>query len=168
MKKPEKIRNRKLGVIVPDESIVIEEYYRYYAANSARWEKAFAFLKETDLTAINVGKYELDGENLFASVSEYTTKNEEDTHPEAHRRYADIQYVIAGREKMGIAPLSKTEVVIPYNESKDICFVKAEKLTYHVADSKAYFVFFPEDAHEPGLKINENAQVKKVVIKVKI
>jgi len=168
MKKPEKIRSRHQGVIEPDESIVMEEYYRYYAANPARWEKAFAFLRDTDLGKIETGKHELDGENLFASVSEYTTKNEEDAKLEAHRKYADIQYIITGEENMGLVPLTEAELVTPYDDARDICFLKAENLTYHHATSKVYFIFFPEDAHQPGLKVKDNAMVKKVVLKVRI
>ena len=168
MKKPEKIRNRHQGVIEPDESIVMEEYYRYYAADPSRWEKAFDFLRDTDMEKIETGKYELDGENLYASVSEYNTKNEEDARLEAHRKYADIQYIISGEEKMGLVPLTKTEVVTPYDDAKDVCFLKAGKLTYHHATPKVYFIFFPEDAHKPSIKVKDNAPVKKVVLKVRI
>jgi YhcH/YjgK/YiaL family protein len=168
MKKPEKIRNHKQGVIEPDDSIVIEEFYRYYAANPARWEKAFIFLKETDFQKIENGKYELEGKDLYASVSEYNTKNEEDARLEAHRVYADIQYIISGEEKMGIVPFSKAEVITPYDEAKDVCFLKADKLNYRIATPKEYFVFFPEDAHKPSIKVDNNAPVKKVVLKVKL
>jgi YhcH/YjgK/YiaL family protein len=168
MKKPEKIRNHRQGIIEPDESIVIEEYYRYLAANPARWEKAFKFLKETDLQKIEKGKYELEGENLYATVSEYNTKNEEDAKLEAHRKYADIQYIISGKEKMGFVPLTKTTVVTPYDETKDVCFLKADQITWHIATPKVYFIFFPEDAHRPSVKVDENAPVRKVVLKVKL
>jgi YhcH/YjgK/YiaL family protein len=168
MKKPEKIRNHKQGVIVPDDSINIEAYYRYYAANPERWEIAYKFMKETDLKNIDKGKYELDGNNLYASVSEYTTKNEEDARFEAHHVYADIQYIITGEEQMGIVPLDKTEVVTPYDSEKDVCFLKSPVNNYHLATPATYFIFFPEDAHRPGVKVGNNAPVKKVVLKVKL
>jgi YhcH/YjgK/YiaL family protein len=168
MKKPEKIRSHSQGLIEPDDSIIIEEYYRYYAANPDRWEKAFKFLRDTDLKNIEKGKYEIDGEDLYASVSEYTTKNEEDAKLEAHRKYADIQYIISGEEKMGLVPLTKTEVVTPYDDVKDVCFLKAGKLSYHIATPKVYFVFFPEDAHKPSIKVTDNEPVKKVVLKVRL
>ncbi|MFA5820146.1 MAG: YhcH/YjgK/YiaL family protein, partial [Bacteroidales bacterium] len=31
-----------------------------------------------------------------------------------------------------------------------------------------FFIFFPSDAHRPGLKVGENSQVRKVVVKVKV
>ena len=91
--------------VTPDASINKREFAVYYFRNTARWEKAFKFLKNNDLAKLELKRYDIDGDDLFATVSEYMSKNEETTKFEAHRKYIDIQYVISGKEIMNIAPL---------------------------------------------------------------
>jgi len=163
-----KITDRFSGSIIPDESINAEEFILRYELNPERWDKAFAFLRDTDLKNLAKGRHELEGNDLYASVDEYLTKNEEDARYESHLRYADIQYVISGEEKIGLLPLEKMQVTIPYDEEKDICFLTSAENNFHTASPDRYFIFFPEDAHRPCVKISENSMVKKIVIKVRL
>jgi YhcH/YjgK/YiaL family protein len=159
----------KLGWdISPDQSINNKELAIKYFENRERWEKAFNFLKTNNLEKISVGRFELDGSNLFVNVDEYTTKNEEDSRFEAHKEYIDIQYLVYGEEKIGITPLINTKEIIPYDSIKDITFLYAEQNNYHVALPDRFFIFFPEDAHRPCVKTGENSKVRKIVIKIKI
>jgi len=159
----------KLGWdISPDQSINKKELAIKYFENRERWEKAFNYLKTNNLEKISVGRYELDGANIFVIVDEYTTKDEEETRFEAHKEYIDIQYLVYGEEKIGIIPLINTKEIIPYDSIKDITFLYSEQNNYHVALPDRFFVFFPEDAHRPCVKTNENSKVRKVVIKIKI
>jgi YhcH/YjgK/YiaL family protein len=106
---------------------------------------------------------------LYAPVSEYLTKNEEDVMFEAHQKYIDIQYVISGVELMGVAPIEqKKEVLVPYDPTKDVEFLTVTKGTNFKATPGRFFMFFPSDAHRPGLKDVENSQIRKVVVKVKV
>ena len=63
--------------------------------------KGLRFLKETDLAALPVGRYEIDGDAVFALVQEYETHLPEECRWEAHYTYTDIQYIVEGSEKMG-------------------------------------------------------------------
>jgi YhcH/YjgK/YiaL family protein len=162
------ISNRFTGKIKPDDSVSEQEFIQQYEAHSERWEKAFAFIRDTDLKSIAKGRHELEGNDLYASIDEYTTKNEEDARFEAHRKYADIQYVISGEEIIGILPLDKTEMTTPYNAEKDICFLKSSMNHYRHATPDRYFIFFPHDAHRPCVKKDDNTPVRKVVVKVKL
>jgi YhcH/YjgK/YiaL family protein len=155
--------------VTPDESINKKEFAVSYFKNKERWDKAFEYLKTTDLKNLEVKRHDIDGDNLFALVSEYTTKNEEDAKFEAHRKYADIQYVISGSEQMSIAPVSKMgEVLTPYDDTKDLEFMTVTESSHYVATPERFFLFFPSDLHRPSVKVGENAQVKKVVVKVKL
>jgi YhcH/YjgK/YiaL family protein len=155
--------------VTPDKSINRKEFAISYYKNKDRWDKAFTFLKSTDLKNIEVKRHDIDGNNVYALVSQYLTKNEEDAKYEAHRNYADIQYVITGTEQMGIAPMSELgEVTTAYNAANDIEFMTVKKGTQYTATPEKVFFFFPSDIHRPSVKIGENAQVKKVVIKVKL
>ena len=153
----------------PDASINKKELAVSYFKNRERWDKAFAFLKDNDLKTLEAKRYDIDGDNLFATISEYVTKNEEDAKFEAHRKYIDIQYVITGAEQMSISPKSEiNEVLEPYDATKDIEFMTVNQTSSYEATPDKFFIFFPSDIHRPSVKIGENQPVRKVVIKVRI
>lgn len=152
----------------PDESINQRAFARLYFQNHERWDKAFQFLSEQNLSELAPGRYELEGADLFVNVDEYITRNEEDVLFEAHKKYADIQVVVSGKEKIGILPLERTTTEILYNEEKDIMFLTANTENYRIAESGKFFLFFPDDAHRPKVKVAENIPVRKVVVKVRL
>ena len=154
--------------ISPDESINKLELATQFFKNRKLWEKAFNFLRTTNLEKIEKGRYELNGKELYVIVDEYITKNEQDTNFEAHRRYADIQYLVLGKEKIGITDVKNSLEITPYDNLKDIIFLTAEQNNYRIASSDRFFVFFPEDAHRPCVKVDENIKIRKVVVKVKV
>ena len=153
---------------MPDESVNQKEFALLYDENQERWDKAFQFLSEQNLAELAKGKYELEGADLFVNVDEYITRNEEDVLFEAHKKYADIQVLVSGEEKIGVLPLDATTVTIPYDEEKDIMFLTAESENYRLAVPGRFFLFFQQDAHRPKLKSAENIPVRKVVVKVRI
>jgi YhcH/YjgK/YiaL family protein len=155
--------------VKPDQSINRKEFAISYYRHRERWDKAFNFLKSNNLQELELKRYDIDDDNLYAPVSEYITKNEEDARYEAHKKYIDIQYVVSGKELIGVAPLSqKKDVLEPYDATKDIEFFTVNSGENRPALPDRFFIFFPEDAHKPGLKDGENSPVRKIVIKVKI
>ena len=155
--------------ITPDASINKREFAVSYFKNKERWEKAFKFLINSDLLNLEPKRYDIDGDNLYATISEYNTKNEETTKFEAHRKYIDIQYVIKGKEIMNLSPRGMVkDVVTPYDSAKDLEFMNVDKVVNHTATPSNFFIFFPTDAHRPGIKDGVSAPVRKIVIKVKV
>ncbi len=117
---------------------------------------------------LEVKKHEIDGESLYASVMEYNSKNEADARYESHKKYIDIQYVLSGKELMGITPITDVkEMLQTYNDSTDIQFFTVNNITNRKAEPGTFFIFFPSDAHRPGLKDGDNIPIKKIVVKVK-
>lgn len=159
----------KSGWEIPaDESVNQKEMAKQFFRNPERWQKAFSFLKSEGLSSLTTGRYELEGSDLIAIIDEYTTKDEQTARFEAHRKYADIQYVISGEERIGITLLNNTKVTVPFDEEKDIVFLDASEFEYKDANPARLFVFFPEDAHCPGVKNLKNSIVRKVVVKVRM
>jgi biofilm protein TabA len=155
--------------VKPDGSVNRRELAISYFKNKERWDKAFTFLKTNDLSKLEIKRYDIDGDNLYAPVSEYLTKNVGDAKYEAHRKYIDIQYVIQGIEQMSIAPVSmKDQVISPYDAAKDVEFMTVKQSAEYNATPSNFFIFFPSDIHRPGVKVGENTHVKKIVIKVKV
>ena len=153
----------------PDQSINRKAFAVSYFKNRERWDKAFGFLKTSYLQDLELKRYDIDGDNLYALVSEYLTRNEEDAIYEAHRKYIDIQYIINGKELMGVAPMSqKKDILAPYDPERDVEFLTVTSGENQMALPGRFFIFFPEDAHRPALKDGENSPVRKIVVKVKV
>ncbi len=138
---------------------------------SSRLQKALAYLTTTQLDTLPEGRYEIEGDKVYALVQAYQTLPvDENAKFEAHRKYIDVQYIVSGVEAMGWALLENMKVNKEYNPEKDIvlgtCPPALATLTRVDAGSAA--IFFPEDAHAPKLACGEPAPVRKVVVKVAI
>ena len=138
-----------------------------YSCISENLKKGFDFLKNTNLPALEIGKYEIDGKNVFALVSEYDSKAHQDCRLEAHQVYADIQYIVSGREAIGFASLNGQTVTAEYLPEKDIVFFSGETIQM-IVEAGMFAVFYPQDVHRPCMQIDGPEKVKKVVVKVRI
>jgi len=138
-----------------------------YESLSERFAKAFAYLRSGRPASDPVGSYELDGPDLFVNVEQYVSKPLQLGQYEAHKKYIDIQFVVAGSEQMGYAPLGTVEETEPYNAGRDVAFYQGSGSILRVPDG-SFVVFFPGDAHMPCIAEGEPAQVRKVVVKVRI
>ena len=135
-----------------------------YINISENLKKGFEWIENNDLKTLPDGRYEIT-DNIYANVQTYMTKD--DAPYEAHRDYADIQYMIKGEENCGVCNYADCSVNEKYNKEKDIEFLSCDKNEelYNLKEEN-FFVFFPNDAHKPALKVNQNAEVKKVIVKV--
>jgi YhcH/YjgK/YiaL family protein len=138
-----------------------------YSCISENLKKGFEFLKNTNLSALETGRVEIDGKNVFALVSEYDSKAHQDCRLEAHQTYADIQYIVSGREAIGFVTLNNQDVTADYNPEKDIVFFNGVTSPL-ILEAGMFAVFFPQDLHRPCMQIDGPEKVKKVVIKVQV
>ena len=152
--------------LTPHKSINRQEFARQYQLNQTYWDKAFAFLKEHDLQTITKGKYPIDGDNVYASVTEDPSKDFDKTNWESHRKYIDLQCIITGNEKMGVWPVMKATVTKEYDDKKDVANYSAEG-KFYTGTPGTFFIFFPSDAHRPNITPGGNQIVKKIVIKIR-
>jgi biofilm protein TabA len=152
------------GVILsPHLSVNKAAFYEAYHANKKLWDAAFDFMKTHDLVNIATGKYAIMGDTVFASITEDPSKKMEDAKWESHKKYIDLQYIIKGKEIIGVADASKATVTKPY--TPDAMNYIADG-TYYTTDSGTFFLFFPNDAHRPVIKADGYDVVKKIVIKI--
>jgi len=152
--------------LMPYGDINQAELESQYKKNKVWWDKAFAYLKKTDLEKLAPGKYPIDGDSVFASVTEGPGKPYEQTTWESHRKMIDVQYIVKGKEKIGVADLSKATVTKPYDPAKDVAnYIAAGK--FYVAEPGTMYIFFPTDVHRPSIKVDGYDVVKKVVIKIR-
>lgn len=141
-----------------------------YANLGPEFAKGFAFLRQFDGSQA-MGRHEIDGDRVFALVQNYTTKPIESALYEAHRRYSDIQFVFNGRETILWAPLATmSDQTMAYDDAKDAALWKCNPPDSTLLRLSAghVAVFFPQDAHAPGMEWNGPCEVVKVVVKVQV
>lgn len=143
------------------------EFKQQYEASRSTWDKVFEFLADSNkLKSLAPGMYPIDGKNAYASITYAPSKTFEASKWESHRKYIDLQYVITGAEKIGKAPLASVTVTEPYNEEKDVAHYSGEG-TYYIATPEVFYLFFPDEAHRPNIKVDGYDTVKKMVVKIK-
>ena len=138
---------------------------KYYAMHDG-FKLGFDFIEKAISENLAIGKYEIDGKRVWASVQEYLSKDE--AKAEAHRKYIDIQYIVCGREQMKCACIDTCQTKVEYNEEKDVEFFEPASSVTMVCEKGDFAIFYPNDVHTPSLKITENEQVKKIVVKVQL
>jgi biofilm protein TabA len=133
------------------------------------FEKAFAFIQDTDLNAITPGVTIVEEGNIRAicaeqyGVTEATSVNEF----ECHNQHIDIQLCIKGKERFGWRPRATcTEPKGSYDLEKDVLLYNDKPTTFFELTAGQFVILFPEDVHAPLIAVN-NEPIKKLVIKVR-
>ncbi len=126
--------------------------------------KAFAFLREQDLANLPLGRYELD-ENAYVNVVEIECADG-NVVLEAHEKYIDLQYLIAGEETYYTARLRDCAVKQAYDADKDYALYTAQNPIVSKIKAGEMMIFFPDDAHAPSHGV-QGARIKKAIVKIK-
>jgi biofilm protein TabA len=135
-----------------------------YAALGPRIAQGFRFLAESDLAGLSPGRHEIDGKRIFALVSEYVPKPFAECRWEAHRHYIDLQYMVSGVERMGVAPASHMRET-SYQVDRDLAWLEGtgDLLTFGAGQ---FMILWPGDAHMPGVEAGVSGPARKVVVKI--
>jgi biofilm protein TabA len=113
-----------------------------------------------------VGRVEIEGDGLFCMVQEYTTTPAPERKFESHRRYADIQAVLVGRESIYYSPLAQLQVTEAYEAERDCAIYTGADIQPVYLEPGNYAVFWPQDGHKPGCNWHGPEFVRKAVIKI--
>ena len=139
-----------------------EDYYDMHPA----FEKAFAFLRQNGLAELPAVRHEIDGDRLFCMISKGPGRSRAEAKLEAHRKYVDIQYVIAGTDEMGFKPTADCKLTdTSYDADKDIEFFKDQPDSWTEVPAGSFVIFFPQDAHAP---LVSSGEIHKVVLKIAV
>ncbi len=142
------------------------EHSNRYCDMHPAFAQAFAFLKRSDLAELSADRHDIDGDRLFCSISKGPGRPRTEANLEAHRKYIDIQYVIAGPEEFGWKPTADCHVVhTPYDAEKDIGFFKDQPDSWNKVPAGSFVIFFPQDAHAP---LVSDGEIHKVVLKIAV
>lgn len=115
------------------------------------------------------GRYDIDGDNIYALVQSYDTVVAAEKKFEAHRMYLDLQFVAEGHEVIHHSPLAELQPETEYDDQKDYQLYGDPTVSTPVNMSPGRFaIFFPCDGHKPGCVNGGPSQMKKVVVKIKV
>lgn len=131
------------------------------------FEKAFAYIRQTDLAGAADGKIDV-GDGLKAIFSNAPGKTRETSVAkfECHNKNIDIQVCIKGVETIGWKP--RENCATPngeYNDEKDVLFFADKPDMFFQLTNGQFAIFFPEDVHAPMIG---EGDIKKLVMKVRI
>lgn len=130
------------------------------------FKQAFDFLKNSDLSAMPLGKVEIAGDDLFALISDSRLKAVQEAKLEVHNKYLDIQMPLSGSETMGWKSRVLLEKSLEaFDTERDIQFFEDSISTFFNLEPYNFVIFFPQDGHAPCIG---EGSVKKVVIKIKL
>ena len=129
-------------------------------------DDAISYVLNTDLLALELGRYELS-KDIIVNRQQYYGKT--DTFAESHKDYIDLQIVLKGKEKMGYADISNTTLTVmeDYNQEIDLAKYYVNDECFYEMSAESFALIFPEDIHRPGMKIDDEL-IEKVVVKIKV
>ena len=150
-------------------SASLDKYSRYFSL-APGLDKAFQYLEKVAANPPADGRYPIDSDRVYAIVASYKTLPRAQKILEGHYNYLDVQYLAEGRpEAIYYGDAEKAPVAEDYDPARDfIKYAPEAALSMLVLRKGDFAIFFPEDAHMPGVLFGEEAEVKKIVVKVRL
>lgn len=151
------------GVMITDRLENADKYVQDHPA----FARAFAFLRQEGLAALAPGRHEIDGDRLFCMIMEGPGKGRGgEKRLEAHRKYIDIQYVMAGTDDMGWKPVAQClQPAGDFDLQQDIGFFHDAVGHWQQVPAGSFAIFYPGDAHAP---MGGEGTIRKAVVKVAV
>ncbi len=136
-----------------------------YESVNPLFAKVIEFLKNNDLKAMEPGKYEIEGKDLFLNLTVAKGKTPDQAVLETHDKMIDIQIPISDAETFGYTPRENLPAAA-YNAEKDITKIpELAAESYITCQPGMMAIFFPQDGHAPC--ITGAPEIKKAIFKVK-
>ena len=118
-------------------------------------DKAIDFIEDNDVSALPLGRTEIDGDDVYVTVMEAEPTPGEGRAFETHSRYMDLQ--------MALGDVEEAE---PYDEEKDFALWNGAASAALVLGEGRFAVFMVEEPHKPAIKAQGCDKVKKAVFKI--
>lgn len=134
--------------------------------NNPYYAKAIEYIRTHDLNALENGRHELDGDNLFVNIVDGKMRPVQEARLEVHDVYIDVQVPLSKGETYGVKPRSEcTSPDGEMNLSDDIMFFDDPIEETVSAEAGDIVTFAPDMAHAP--LIGEGV-IHKAIFKVKV
>ena len=143
-----------------------------YSQPETPLRRALEYLAGEDLLALEPGRVDIEGDDIYAMRQRYTTRPADGALYEAHRLYLDVHLVLAGTETIYWAPTGTLQVAEAYAEESDSEMLRdadsgSARGAVHLTAGN-FVIVYPDDAHIPCCEWKSPAEVEKVVVKVRL
>lgn len=110
---------------------------------------------------------ELKGQDVRAFFNAYRTVPETECFFEAHKKFADIQIMRSGQERIAVSSVDALTVTKSLPENDFQALEGPEELSV-ILKPDSFLVVFPGDAHKLKIMVGKPEDVTKTVFKVKM
>jgi YhcH/YjgK/YiaL family protein len=142
------------------------ENLKNYASLNPLFPKVVEFLQQNDLNALEPGKHEIEGKDLFVNIQMAKGRTPAEAVIETHNKMIDIQIPLSDIETFGYTQRDQLPEA-EYNAEKDISKIPDLPADSYITCTPGMFViFFPQDGHAPC--ITGSTEIKKAIFKVKV
>lgn len=126
----------------------------------------FKEIKNIDFFHLEPGKYDLKDGNFFIIEK---SNLQSSMSFEAHKEYLDIHLPLKIAEKIAFSLQPFERITEAYDIKKDIMFGKVKSNYYQLIVNPGEFIlFWPQEIHAPKIQVDEKAEQKRAIIKIKI
>jgi biofilm protein TabA len=152
---------------------------RAQLAHDPRFKAAFDYVAEAlhpasavraRIGAVAVGatdRHELAG-GAFALEQAYLSKPRAEAFLESHRKYIDVQVVVAGEEIQEVVDIARMTVKAPYDPERDLIkYLDCQDTSLLSARDGLVGIYFPVDGHI-SRAVGPAVLVRKTVVKVPV
>lgn len=136
----------------------------YHSVNPL-FKRAFDYIASLPAT-IEDGRYPIQGDQCYAIIYRSALRSAAEAPLEVHDRYVDLQVVLSGKERFGVATRKTClKAHSPMDTEKDIMFFDDSFDSSIELQQGDFAIFMPDDAHAPLIGQGE---VRKIVVKVAV
>ncbi|WP_114766027.1 YhcH/YjgK/YiaL family protein [Vibrio rhodolitus] len=124
-------------------------------------------VKQRIYDSVENGRYPIEGDDVFFFVVDDNTQELSDRRSECHRKYVDVQILLAGEERYGYSLQPFQSLAEDLLDAKDIAFSE-DLIDEQFADLNVhdFIIFNVAQPHRPLIAINQPMPVRKAIIKV--
>lgn len=138
-----------------------------YLGISENLDTAIRYLMSTDLKDLQMGRNEIDGDDVFVNRFDYQTMSPDQAIWEGHERYGDIHVLLSGHEKIGVSDTSALTMT-DRREADDFVGFEGPVQTWCTMQPGDLLIVYPEDAHKVKVIDGESTHVQKACFKFKV
>lgn len=138
-----------------------------YLGMSGSLDAAIRHLLSADLSLLQKGRNEIDGERTFVNRFDYQTMPPEQAIWEGHAKYGDMHVLLSGHEKIGVADAGSLRMT-EQKPQEDFIGYEGEVQVWFPMTTEDILIVFPEDVHKVKVMDGDGSLVEKACYKFKV
>ena len=138
-----------------------------YLGQSEALDTAIQHLLSSDLTQLEKGRNDVDGDAVFINRFDYQTMPQEEAIWEGHAAYIDMHVLLSGHERIGVSNAKSLEVCA-YSADEDFIGYHGPVKVWFPMTAEDILIVYPDEGHMVKVIDSESAFVEKACYKIKV